>query len=649
MTISKTNQQRSSPAKRNRRMQTFKKGKDLFDILSDAIPEGIVVVNVDQKIVSLNSFAREMFGYESDELIGKSIEVLIPHPFQKSHQLYVSNYLASSMKRRMAEDRNLSGLRKNGEKFPVEVVLNPLTLGDKNYILALVVDISERQEIEESQKIRTAALEAAFNGILITDAQQKDNPVVYCNPTFEKITGYSSEEVLGTNPRFLHNHGEDQDQVEKMTHAIKNGEKCRVHVRNYKKDGTLFWNEVSITPIKDFKGKITHWVGIQNDITERKTQEEQISHLAQIFEDSLNEIYVSDAETLRIVNVNKGALKKIGYTLEECLKLTPVDLKPEFTEAKFRELIAPVIRDKSKKIDFETIHLRKDGSTYPVEVHMQGSTIGDRDMLIAIVLDISDKRNYTQKLERTVEKRTEELKEALEAEKELNELKTKFLSMVSHEFKTPLSGILTSATLVGKYIHTDQQDKRDKHLKTIASGVHQLTNILNDFLSLERLEKGKEVYRLTEFSLSKLLNEVVYNANMMLKIGQKINYPQNVDDIEIVQDEKILSLALSNLLYNSIKYSPENTTIDFEVQMTDQKIIFEIKDQGVGIPAKDQKHIFERYFRAENVILTQGTGIGLNIVKAHLENLGGTIYFESKENKGSIFTVEIPVSEPNEQ
>ncbi|MGB6151309.1 MAG: HAMP domain-containing sensor histidine kinase, partial [Pricia sp.] len=266
-----------------------------------------------------------------------------------------------------------------------------------------------------------------------------------------------------------------------------------------------------------------------------------------------------------------------------------------------------------------------------------------RQMVIAIILDISDRKNYTHKLEKTVEQRTEQLKKALETEKELNELKTKFLSLVSHEFKTPLSGILTSATLVGKYTKEDQQEKRDKHLKTIIGGVHHLNHILNDFLSMESLEKGKEVYRYSNFSLSKLVNKVIYNANMMLKSGQHINYPRNIDDVHINQEEKIADLVLTNLLNNAVKYSREDTEIDLKVDLMTDKIVFHIKDSGIGIPKKDQKYIFDRYFRAENVLTTQGTGIGLNIVKAHVENLGGKIGFKSTENKGSAFTVELPL------
>ncbi len=244
-----------------------------------------------------------------------------------------------------------------------------------------------------------------------------------------------------------------------------------------------------------------------------------------------------------------------------------------------------------------------------------------------------------------MEKRTSQLQEALAKQIELNELKTKFLSMVSHEFKTPLSAILTSATLVGKYKETEEQQKRDRHLKTIGREVKHLNNILNDFLSIERFEQGKELYNFHAFSLTKVVNEVVYDANMILKSGQRINYPQNVDDLTICQDEKIVALTLTNLLHNSIKYSPEDTLIAIEIEVHENTLIIRIIDQGIGIPEKDQKFIFDRYFRAENVLLTQGTGIGLNIVKTHLENLGGSIRFTSKEHEGTVFTVVLPIDE----
>ena len=321
--------------------------------------------------------------------------------------------------------------------------------------------------------------------------------------------------------------------------------------------------------------------------------------------------------------------------------------------------------------------LRKDGSIFPVEAGLNPFVLYGQNFVMALVIDISLRKaqekellGLNTKLEKKVEERTKKLHQivnelkkvnyeldtenkrrikaeektriAFQKEKELNELKTKFLSLVSHEFKTPLSGILTSTVLLSKYKLADEQDKRNRHINIITNKVHYLNNILNDFLSMERLESGKISYNPKSFNLSKVLNEVVYNSNMLLKDGQKINYPENIDDLSMFQDEKILELALSNIVHNAIKYSPEHTIIDIKIKQGEKYTVFQIIDNGIGIPQEEQKNIFNRYFRAENVLNIQGTGIGLNIVKDHLENLGGSIEFTSEQHKGTIFTMSLP-------
>jgi PAS domain S-box-containing protein len=494
------------------------KNGNIFKLLSEAISEGIIIVDAQQHIIASNDAANAMFGYKRDELLNKPLNLLIPKDYHKAHPGYFEGFMKHSQKRQMGHGRDLFGVRKDGVRIPVEAGLNPFKINGASYVMALVSDISERKKMEQ---------------------------------------------------------------------------------------------------------ELRQW--------------------SNIFNESLNEIFIFDADTLKFSNANYGAQKNIGYSLDELQEMSPVDIKPEYTEQKFRDLIAPLIENKKEKIEFETFHQRKDASTYPVEVHLQLSRLDNRNMLVAIIMDITERYNYTQRLEQTVKERTQQLQESLAKEIELNQLKTKFLSLVSHEFKTPLSGILGSANLLGKYTETDQQEKRDRHIKTIRNKVKYLDNILTDFLSVERLESGKEKYKFSSFPLSKVLNEVVYDANMILKDGQTIMYPQNIDDIYLEFDEKILELMLTNLINNAIKYSPENSTITIEVSQSGKRLIVNIKDEGIGIPEKEQKHMFNRYFRAENALLTQGTGIGLNIVKSHLQNLGGNITFISELNKGSTFTLQIPL------
>ena len=499
-------------------MHIFQKNSNIFNVLSEGISEGIIVVNTEQVIVATNCSAMEMFGYEKEELIGKPLDILIPNRYHHNHDTHVENFIAKSGKRQMGHGRDLFGISKDGNEFPVEAGLNPFELNGATYIMALIIDI-----------------------------------------------------------------------------------------------------------------------------TERKKKEIELSHWARIFNESLNEIYVFDAITFKFINVNKEAQRNIGYTLEELVKMTPAHIKPELSHRKFRVLIQPLLKGDVEKLKFETVHGRKNGSSYPVEVHLQLSEMGKNKVFVAIILDITERKNYTKKLEKKVDERTQQLTEALAVEKELNELKTRFLSLVSHEFKTPLSSILTSITLLGKYTQTEQQEKRDKHVNTIKKKVKYLDAILNDFLSVERLDSGKVNYKIETFPLSKIVNEVIYDANMLLKAGQKIQYPENIDDIIIQFDEKTLELALSNLVHNAIKYSPEDSLIDIKVAIEENNLHLKIIDEGIGISEEEQKHIFNRYFRAENALLTQGTGIGLNIAKQHLENLGASLEFSSEENKGSIFSINIPL------
>jgi PAS domain S-box-containing protein len=621
----------------------IKQDQEIFNILLEAISEAVIIVDEKQHIMEANGMIESIFGYSKNEIKGKSIEVLIPTKFRKAHSKNVDGFMEEYQRSKMGKTTDVYGLKKDGNVIPIEVELNPYSIYNKIYVMALIKDISKQKEDEFNFMLRTKALDSANNGIVITNALKPDNPIIYHNAAFEKLTGYTTEEILNRNCRFLQGNDRDQKELAKIRKALKKGESCLASLRNYKKDGTLFYNDLYITPITNRRGVVTHFIGVQNDVTERVRAEEEKTHLATIFNESLNEIYVFDAETLKLINANRGALKNIGYTIDELKSMTILDLKSGIEEATFRKkYINKLLKKQEEKLDFETTYIRKDGSTYPVMVHLQLSLLEDKKMFVAIVVDITEQKNYTIKLEKTVQERTSQLQEALSKEKELNELKTKFLSLVSHEFKTPLSGIATSVMLLEKYKLTDEQPKRDKHLAILKDKVNYLNTILNDFLSIERLETGTFNYTFSDFRLSKVINEVVYNSNMLLKEGQRINYPSDIDDIYMYQDEKIIEIILSNILQNAVKYSGENSEIHMRVHQNEAYTVFAIEDYGIGIPKKDIENVFTRYYRAENVLNMQGTGIGLNIVKTHLENLGGQIEIMSKENKGTLVTLKIP-------
>lgn len=253
-----------------------------------------------------------------------------------------------------------------------------------------------------------------------------------------------------------------------------------------------------------------------------------------------------------------------------------------------------------------------------------------------------------QSVEKELLSSREELEAALHKEKELSELKSRFVSMASHEFRTPLSTILSSTALIGRYTESNQQPQRDKHLGRIKGAVDALNSILNDFLSISKIEEGKIATNLTEVAYVQLCDEVIDEISGLLKPGQTISVVHNFDQLQLLTDKNVLKNILFNLLSNAIKYSGEHKKIGIRSNIDTGNLVIDVDDEGMGIPAHDQKYLFTRFFRASNVTNIQGTGLGLNIVAGYIKMLNGSIDFESEQGKGSTFTVTIPIRNGND-
>ena len=235
----------------------------------------------------------------------------------------------------------------------------------------------------------------------------------------------------------------------------------------------------------------------------------------------------------------------------------------------------------------------------------------------------------------------EDLQDALAKERELNDLKSRFVSTASHEFRTPLSTILSSASLIEKYTEGDQQDKRKRHIDRIKSSVSNLTDILDDFLSLSKIEEGKVAVEQKLVQIDVLLEQIIDEIRPIKKEGQKIRVNLQPEKFAIYTDPKLLKNILFNLLSNAIKYT-DHGTITCSIERKDEVLQLQVQDEGIGIPKEEQKYLFERFFRASNATDSQGTGLGLNIVHQYVGLLEGEISFESEEGEGTTFTIEIP-------
>ena len=228
---------------------------------------------------------------------------------------------------------------------------------------------------------------------------------------------------------------------------------------------------------------------------------------------------------------------------------------------------------------------------------------------------------------------------SLEKEKELNQLKSRFVSMASHEFRTPLSSIQLSASLIEKYQLQDDGTNISKHVIKIKNSVGNLTTILDDFLSLERLEAGKIETTFTEFDIVKLSEEITEEMQMMAKKDQHIIYQHTGLHSKVLLDQNLLRNCIINLISNAIKYSGENTFIEFNTELSDKECIVTVSDNGIGIPETDHKHLFEPFFRANNIGNIPGTGLGLNIIMRYVNLMGGNVNFTSLPNQKTIFSL----------
>ena len=210
--------------------------------------------------------------------------------------------------------------------------------------------------------------------------------------------------------------------------------------------------------------------------------------------------------------------------------------------------------------------------------------------------------------------------------------------MASHEFRTPLSTILSSVSLIGKYTGAEEQDKRDKHILRIRSAVSNLTDILNEFLSLGKIEEGKIQVHLSEFNLKEQLQLIISEIHPILKPLQRINYNHNGHDHANL-DVSLVRNIMINLISNAIKFSPEEANIWVDSENDGNRITITVRDEGLGIPEDDMKHLFERFFRGKNVVNIQGTGLGLHIVSRYIDLMGGKITVSSQLEKGTEFTL----------
>jgi PAS domain S-box-containing protein len=515
-------------------------------------------------------------------------------------------------------------------------------------------------------------------GIVITN---RFGIITAVNPFALKELGYSKNELIGKKieilipERFREKHTAYHESYHKKPVTRLMGAGKDLVAR--KKDGSEMAVEISLSNYEMHQEKYV--VAFINNVTLRKKAEAKIEKLnkeleatvelrtkelqkaltklkagqsalqkALLFQkavlDNAGAMIIATDKNGKIRLFNPEASVKLGYSEAEVInKLTPMafHIKSEI-DKKRKKIFAESGIDLKNEFDVmvdrarNNIHeeqqynyIRKDGTTFPVSLtitavrNKSGKIIG----YMGVSIDITERTAADAALHAMLEK-----------EKDLSELKSRFISMASHEFRTPLSTVLSSAYLIEKYSKTADQPQREKHLKRITSSVSMLTDILNDFLSLGKLEEGKIPVRLNYFNIPAVINDIIDEIKETLQKGQRIVY-KHTGTAEVELDQSLLKHIVLNLVSNASKFSPEKSLIEISTEKNEHSLLLTIKDRGIGISKEDQKHLMERFFRGANAGNIQGTGLGLHIVAKYAELMKGKVVCNSELEKGTEFVI----------
>ena len=793
----------------------YRDAQKFSNLVSDT-SDAIVIVDHEGIVHYVNESAEALFGCKAEDIVGETFGMPV-----------VSG-----------ESADIDILNKQGKTTSAEMRVTE-TIGIDNvvYMVASLRDISERKRVEESLRLRERAIAASSNGIVITDATLPENPIIYVNPSFERITGYCSEEIIGRDCRFLQGGDRHQLGVLDLHKAIEDKRECHAVLLNYRKDGTPFWNDLYIAPVFNEHGELTNYIGIQTDITEQakstqrlreseerlrtvltsikegitfsddtgyfaifnsgmenltgysmgeanssrdftnylypdrpehdkallrlqqlqetgwvETIETHIRHQDGTFKDVLvstrlmtykgTRMYLSSyyditerkkVETqLRYQNERERLLNAILFkiqcelnldqilaiTVKEAQELLHIDRVAiyQFQEDQSGTFVVEAVNDPSLSILGKSINYPSFNQDYSQNYRFNSiSSISDVDiaelsschkellqhfqvkativvsilfgdtlwgLLIAhqcfeprqwesfeidlfrqlanhVAIAIQQVKLFervqdlNKNLERQVADRTQQLEQslnqlerALRKEKELNELKSHFISRASHEFRTPLATIQAASDLLRNYGHKMSDDKKLEKVDKIQREIKGMTNLLEEVLVIGKTESGKFDLQVEQINLEDFCLERIEQIKLSASNNHQVTFKNVNAPSSIKIDTKFFKQIVSNLLSNAIKYSPNGGEVTFTISQTcdrPPKLLLEFNDQGIGIPILDQEKIFEHFYRARNVGMIAGTGLGMAIIKNSIDILGGTIQLSSVENKGTTVKVKLPI------
>lgn len=499
-------------------------------------------------------------------------------------------------------------------------------------------DISDRQQADQALQASEERYRLlAENATDMISRHNLEGVYLYVSPACRMLLGYEPDELVGCSTQnFVH--PQDLEIIRQYHSRVLNQQEiCTFAYRIRKKEGSYIWFETTSKTVRDpDTSEAKEILSVSREITERKQTEERLRLLESVVTNANDVILITQAELIdsfspRIVYVNKAFERMTGYLSEEVIGKTPRILQGPKTDRTQLDKIRTAL-SRREPVRVELINYSKDRSEYWIELNIVpiADEQGQCTHFVAIQRDITERKLAEA-----------EVLHALEKERELNELKSRFISITSHEFRTPLTTILSSADLLEKFPCTEEE--KQELFSQIQTAVTYMVRLLEDVLFISCSDAGKLEFKPTQLDLVKFCRALVTEIEIGVGKHHNIVFAFHGEGSSVM-DEKLLRIILSNLLSNAIKYSPQGSTVQFGLTCGEGKAVFQVQDQGIGIPPGDKQRLFESFHRGSNVGTISGTGLGLTIVKKCVDLHGGAIAIESEVDRGTTFTITVPMN-----
>ncbi len=591
----------------------------------NAVPDVILGLDAACRVSFGNPGAASIFGLQPDEMKGKPLHELLPGVTPEDAETRTQQGLFMRSTRTHVARFDINARRHDGTEFPAEVSLSRIETDEGACYAAVIRDVTEQRMNFEMLNLYSRALECTSNGVVISDMRLPGQPLFYANPAFYRITGFDPGDAIGRNCAFLQREDHAQPEIDQLRQAVAQGRSTQVVLRNYRKDGTLFFNELAIAPVAAADGSVPHYVGVLNDVTERERARmaiaERSARLNTVFDLSPDGFVVFDSAG-QLAYSNRAFQAMTGWDA------TSSGLSLHEFDQRFASLCDP-------QQPYEPVQplVKEDGGV---------------DTSHTLTLSLPERRVLARVVRSQMEGHAESILffRDVTRETEVDRMKSEFLTTAAHELRTPMVSVFGFTELLLRRPVTEE--RRKDMLETIHRQASLLINMVNELLDLARIEarQGKDLKR-EACRIDSLITQAVGPL-----VGNSARHAFALDvthgDGVLWVDPEKTHRALTNVLGNAVKYSPAGGAVKVSTRTGTLRgkpaVGLTVTDAGIGMSPEQVARVFERFYRADPSGNIPGTGLGMSLVKEIVELQGGRVDVQSQMGEGTTVTLWLPLS-----